>query len=226
MLRLHHWPLDPASRQARIALAEKALAFELEETAFWREPEDFLALNPAGFPPVLVSEEGTARRLVLVELRAILGHLEEMRREPALLPPDAAGRAEARRLMQWFDRKFDAEVNAYLLHEKLEKRVQGLGAPDMEAIRIGRDFLRRHLAYLSGLLEARDGLAGARYTLADIAAAAHLSCLDYLGDVPWDQYPAVKSWYERVKCRPAFRPLLEDRLPGLPPARWYAELDF
>jgi len=225
MLTLHHWPLDPASRQARVALAEKGLGFELTIVEPWNDPDALAALSEARLPPVLV-EESDRRQTVFADLPAILGHLEDQRREPALLPLDVAGRAEARRIAHWFDRKFDGEVNAYLLHEKLEKRVQGLGAPDMEAIRIGRDFLKQHLAYFDRLLSEREGLAGARYTLADIAGAAHLSCLDYLGDIAWDQHPHVKTWYERIKCRPAFRPLLEDRLPGTPPVTWYAELDF
>ena len=128
--------------------------------------------------------------------------------------------------MDWFDRKFDGEVNAYLLHEKLEKRVQGLGSPDPAAIRQGREHLRWHLDHMAWLLESRDGLAGPRYTLADIAAAAHLSCVDYLGDVPWDEFEPVKQWYLRVKCRPAFRPLLTDKLPGTQPSEHYADLDF
>ena len=112
------------------------------------------------------------------------------------------------------------------MHEKLEKPVQGLGAPDPQSMRDGREHLKGHLDHMAWLLESRDGLAGPRYTLADIAAAAHMSCLDYLGEVPWDQFEPVKHWYQRVKCRPAFRGLLEDKLPGIPPSAHYADLDF
>lgn len=222
---LYHWPLDPGSRQVRIALAEKGLAFELELERFWERSEAFAALNPTGLPPVLV-EDAKGARLAISEPRAILEYLEEVQPDPALLPGNAADRAEARRLAQWFDRKFDSEVNAFLLHEKLEKRIQGLGGPDMDAIRAGRDYLRWHLDYLSALLEQRDGLAGPRFTLADLAAAAHLSCVDYLGDVPWDDFEPVKAWYARIKCRPSFRDLLADRLPGMAPADGYLDLDF
>jgi glutathione S-transferase len=163
---------------------------------------------------------------VIAEARAILEYLEETTPDPALLPGSAADRAEARRIAQWFDRKFDAEVNAFLLHEKLEKRVQSLGGPDMDAIRAGKDYLRWHLDYLSGLLEVRDGLAGPRWTLADLVAAAHLSCIDYLGDVPWSEFPPARDWYQRIKCRPSFRALLADRLPGMGPADGYQDLDF
>lgn len=225
MFILHHWPLDPWSRQARLALAEKKCVVELRFQRFWDPEDHFFDLNPAGLTPVLEDRSGETP-LVIVQADAILAHLEETRPEPPLLPADPAGRAEVRRLVSWFDRKFDAEVNAYLLHEKLEKRMQNLGSPDAGMIRAGRDYLRAHLDYMSMLLERRDGLAGPRYSMADLVAAAHLSCVDYLGDVPWDSFPAAKAWYERIKCRPAFRSLLDDRLPGLPPARWYADLDF
>jgi glutathione S-transferase len=222
---LYHFPLDPASRQARLALGEKRLPFEPVVVRYWESPPDFAALNPSGLTPVLVEIEA-GRRLVICEARAILGHLDEQHPSPPLLGQDPAERAEARRLLQWFDRKFDAEVNAYLLHEKLEKRLTKMGAPDLSNMRIGREALRAHLAYLEQLLQARDWLAGHRLTLADFAAAAHISVLDYFGDVPWRDVSAVRTWYMKIKSRPAFRPLLADRWPGLAPAGHYDDLDF
>ena len=222
---LHHFPLDPASRQVRLALAEKKLPFEEEIERYYEGRPEFRELNPSGLTPVLV-ETIDGQRLVVCESRAILEHLEETVPEPALLPRDPAARAEARRLMQWFDRKFDFEVNAFLIHEKMEKRLLGLGAPDYGALRQGREGMRVHLAYLEGLLEARDWLAGPRLSLADIAAAAHISIIDYFGDVPWKDFPGVKTWYMKFKSRPSFRPLLGDRQPGLAPAPHYADLDF
>lgn len=225
MRALHHWPLDPFSRQARLALAEKKLDHELRLEKPWAEGGELRALNASGATPVLVDDAAGERR-VICESRAILEYLEEAYPDAPLLPPGAAERAEARRLLTWFDRKFDSEVNAYILHEKLEKRAQNLGPPDPAALRAGREHLRWHMDYLSWLLESREGLAGPRYTLADVAAAAHLSCIDYFGDAPWDEFEPLKAWYQRVKCRPAFRPLLADRLPGFDPAGHYGDLDF
>ena len=222
---LHHFPLDPASRQVRLALAEKRLPFEEVVVRYWEQPKDFIALNPSGLTPVLVERSG-GERLVVCEVRAILEHLEREAPEHDLLGADAADRAETRRLMQWFDRKFDNEVNAYLLHEKLEKRLLKLGAPDLYNIRHGRDALRLHLVYLEKLLLSRDWLAGRRLSLADFAAASNISVLDYFGDIPWRDFPAVKTWYMKVKSRPAFRPILTDRWPGLAPPNHYDDLDF
>ena len=218
---LHHFPLDPASRQVRLALGEKRLAFSEVQVRYWERPASYLALNPSGLTPVLV--EGA---LVVAESRAILEHLEESAPEPSLLGREARDRAEARRLLQWFDRKFDFDVNALLLHEKMEKRLLGMGAPDLSALRRGREALRAHLVYMEGLLSMRDWLAGSRLSLADFAAAANLSVLDYFGDVPWRDFPACKTWYMKLKSRPCFRPLLADRWPGLAPAGHYDDLDF
>ena len=222
---LHHFPLDPASRQVRLVLGEKRLPFAEVVVRYWERPKDFTELNPSGVTPVLVEGEGEAA-LVLCESRAILDYLEEAHPEPALLGREAAERAEARRLITWFDRKFDYEAGGYLLHEKMEKRLLGLGAPDLANLRRGREALKVHLAYIEGLLQAREWLAGRRLSLADFAAAAHLSVVDYFGDVPWADFPAAKTWYMKLKSRPAFRPLLTDRWPGLNPARHYDDLDF
>jgi glutathione S-transferase len=222
---LHHFPLDPASRQVRLALGEKRLLFSEVSERYWEPKASLEAMNPSGLTPILVELQG-AQRLVICESRAILEHLEEQYPQPDLLGTDPATRAEARRLVQWFERKFDNEVNAYILYEKMDKRLLGLGAPNLANLRQGRDNLRAHLAYLEALLANRDWLAGPRVSQADFAAAAHISVIDYFGDVPWREFSAAKTWYMKIKSRPCFRPLLADRWPGLAPSGHYDNLDF
>jgi glutathione S-transferase len=222
---LHHFPLDPFSRQVRLALGEKRLAFEEQVERYWERPDGLSELNPSGLPPVLIEGVG-AHRIVACEPRAILEYLEEAHAGFPLMSRELGERAEARRLQDWFDRKFHNEVNAYLLYEKMEKRLLGLGAPDLQGIRRGRDALRGHMEYMDGLLHAREWLAGRKMSLADMAAAAHLSVIDYVGEAPWDQFKNVRTWYMKIKSRPCFRPLLSDRMPGLPPAPHYHDLDF
>ncbi len=222
---LHHFPLDPASRQVRLALGEKRLAFRETPERYWERRPELTTLNPSGLTPVLIETED-GKTLVICESRAILEHLEDVAPEPELMGRDLAERAETRRLLQWFDRKFDYEVNGLLLHEKMEKRLLGLGAPDLANLRAGREALRAHMTYIEKLLNERDWLNGRRLSLADFAAAANLSVIDYFGDVPWTDFPALRTWYMRIKSRPCFRPLLTDRWPGLAPAAHYDDLDF
>ena len=222
---LLHFPLDPFSRQVRLALGEKKLAYVEQVERYWERPESLTSLNPTGMPPVLVEGQG-AHRIVACETRAILEFLEENHPALPLLARDPRERAEARRVQDWFDRKFHNEVNAYLLYEKMEKRLLGLGAPDLAGIRRGREALRTHMAYIDALLDEREWIAGRRMSLGDITAAAHLSVIDYVGEAPWDSFKNARTWYMKIKSRPCFRPLLSDRLPGLPPAPHYHDLDF
>ncbi|MGZ9099830.1 MAG: FtsZ-binding protein FzlA [Brevundimonas sp.] len=222
---LYHFAFDPGSRTARLALGEAKVPFSETPVRPWEDGCPVATLNPSGMPPVLqIAEAG--RSLTLCEPAAILGWLEDRSKDPVLMPADPVERAETRRLVAWFDRRFTDEVNAVLLHERMEKPLLRLGPPEARALRAGREALRSHLAMMEGLLTTRDALVGRRMGQADIVAAAHLSVLDYFGEVAWASYPAVKTWYMKLKSRPSFRPLLADRFPGVQASAWYHDLDF
>ncbi|HEX3858806.1 MAG TPA: glutathione S-transferase family protein [Pseudolabrys sp.] len=230
MLTLLQHPLCPHSRFVRLILGEYGLETRLVEERFWERREEFLMLNPAAAVPVLV-EEGQPP---IPGAAVIAEYLDETkgaeRGENRLLPPDANARVEVRRLAGWFNDKFYAEVSGPLVTERIFKRYmtleQGGGPPDTEAMRAARHNIRYHLAYIGWLVRTRDWLAGDRLSYADLAAAAHISVADYIGDVPWTDDEAARNWYARVKSRPSFRPILADTLPGLPPSKTYANLDF
>ena len=222
MRTLYHHPLHPFSRILRILLAEKGLPFETVVEKPWEWREGFLALNPAGEVPVLVEDDGT----VVAGGWPILEYLVEAYPDTPLMPREIAERAEVRRLVAWFTQKFEREVTDNLLGEKLMKRLSGQGQPYAPAIRAGLHNITVHLDYIAFLSERRPWLAGPAFSLADIAAAAELSCLDYVGDIPWDNNREAKDWYARMKSRPSFRPLLADSIPGAPPPKHYADLDF
>jgi glutathione S-transferase len=219
---LYHLWLSPFSRTIRVVLKEKSLDFTLKAEKVWERRPEFLALNPAGEVPVLLEPDGT----VLADARSIAEFLDEVYRDKLLLGINPVDRAEVRRLVAWFDVKMNQEVTENLVGEKMMKRFLGLGQPNSSAIRAGHANLVNHLDYIGYLIERRRWLAGENFSLADITAAAHLSTIDYLGDVPWDSHEPAKEWYARIKSRPSFRPLLADHIPGAPPPKHYADLDF
>lgn len=222
MRSLHHFSLQPQSRRVRIHLREKKLDFDAVAEKPWERREGLLALNPAGETPILVEET----KAVIAGAYAIGEYLEEAYTETPLLGRQPAQRAEVRRLVAWFDSKFEREVTQNLLHEKMTKRLLGQGGPDSGAIRAGKANIRIHLDYISWLSDRRNWLAGDDFSLADIAAAAQISSIDYLGDVAWDQHREAAEWYARVKSRPSFRQILADTWPGTQPPPHYADLDF
>ena len=230
MLTLFHHPLSPVCRYTRLILGEYGMTARLVEERFWDRREEFLLLNPAGEIPVLVEDGQPAVPGVSIIAEYIEETLPPSQDTTRLLPPKAQQRVEVRRLASWFNDKFHGEVSGPLVLERVFKRYmrqeQGGGSPDTYALRAARHNIRYHLAYVGWLVRTRDWLAGDQLSLADFAAAAHLSVADYLGEVPWSEDEAAKHWYARVKSRPSFRPLLADTLAGLPPAEHYANLDF
>lgn len=223
MRRLHNFQLSPFCRKVRLVLGEKKLGFESIAERPWEPRADLLPLDPSGQLPVLIEEGGFS----VSDSQAIVEYLEEMHPDPALMPKRAADRAEVRRLTAWFDRFFFAEVSSVVVREKLLKRYRQAASPEpnLAALRASLEALRGHLEFVVKLAEQRDFLAGAM-SLADFSAAAHISCVDYFGDVPWDDFPRAREWYARLKSRPCFRPLLADHVPGFQPAPDYANLDF
>lgn len=222
MPSLLHLPLDPFSRKIRIVLGEKKITALLAVEPIWERRHEFLSINPAGTVPVFIEDDGTT----ISTSQAIAEYLEETSKEPALIFGTALQRAEIRRLCNWFDVKFNTEVTEYLLGEKIMKRFLGLGEPSSETIRAGYANIDTHLGYIEYLAEQRSWLAGEHFSLADITAASHISCIDYLGDIAWEDYQQAKQWYARIKSRPSFRPLLQDLIPGTQPPAHYKNLDF
>jgi glutathione S-transferase len=222
MRYLHHLPLSPFCRKVRLVLAEKRLPFELRTEKVWERRHEYFDLNPAGTVPTLIEDNG----LVIPDSRVICEYLDEAYPDTGLMGHTLADRVEVRRLISWFDDKFWAEVGIHLLGEKYLKRMSQQGQPNANALRAGYTNLRHHMEYIGWLSETRKWLAGSTISIADFAAAGHLSALDFTGDVDWSMSEPAREWYARMKSRPSFRAILSDRVPGLNPPAHYADLDF
>ena len=221
MTRLYHFALSPFCRKVRLTLAEKKIDVELVDERYWQPTNEFLRRNPAGQVPVLKIDG-----MMLAESTAICEYVDETVSEPPLMPRDPKDRAEVRRMVGWFDTKFHNEVTANLLYERVHKKIMRGGYPDGRAVKIGATRIKYHIDYLTWLLDHRRWLAGDRLSLADLAAAAHFSCLDYISDVDWNRSEVVKDWYAKIKSRPSFRSILADQIPGFIPPPHYTNLDF
>ncbi len=224
MPRLLQHRLDPASRLARLMFAEYGTEVTLEDIKPWTRDPAILELNPAATVPILI-ESGVPP---IVGTLGVI-HAIEDRYSPenvaGLFPSGAAERSEMWRLLEWVLIKLNDEVTRYILEEKIVKREQR-GTPEPQVLRVAKANLAEHLLYFNWLFATRQWIAGPAMTLADFALAAHLSSLDYLGDVAWDTSVETRQWYARIKSRPAFRTLLSDRVAGMPAAAGYADLDF
>lgn len=224
MKRLIHWTFDPQARTVRLALGEKGMPFEDMPSPPWQPNREIQTLAPGASGVALIHRANEAR-YTAVGATAICEYLEEADQSVRLLPRLAEDRAETRRVWRLSEDMF-LEARQSLLRERIAIAHSRAHSPDSIALRTGAHALRGAMTFFNHLAEIRGFLAGRSLSLADLSVAAHLSCFDYFGDVPWDGAPDLRSWYSRMKSRPSFRPLLSDTLSGTRPAAHYADLDF
>ena len=223
MVLLIHHPISPFSRKVRLLMGEQRILFVLKEEDPWNLSKEALRLNPAGELPIFVYDGN-----VITGNNAICEFLDEAykQKEIPIINGDVRQRAEIRRLTEWFDTKFYREVYRNIVTEKVFKRFMAGTAPDSKILKSGLNNLNFHMEYIDWLCENRNFLAGDNFSLADIAAAAQLSIIDYLGDVPWEGYKNAKLWYSKIKSRPSFKDILKDNIKGILPSKHYNNLDF
>lgn len=219
---LYHYSLCPFSRKVRLVLFEKGLPYAMIFETPWARRPEFLQISPLGTVPVLIEPDGHA----LTDHVAICEYLNEIKTTPNLLGETPRGRAEVRRITNIFDGDFYMDVFKPLVGERVFKALKSGVAPNSNMIRVGRENLKRYLGYVDWLAARRSYLGGRNLSMADLSVAAHLSVLDYLGEISWENYPDAKLWYAKIKSRPAFSSLLHDKLTGIMPSSTYANLDF
>lgn len=223
MWQLFYFPLCPFSRKVRLALGEKGVGYELIREYPWDASDTFYALNHAGRTPVLWLPQ---KKLALVDSQAICEYFEETVDQFPLIAGSALARAEVRRLVAWLDQIVYRDVVAPLLNERMIKRIVSRASPDAGALRDAMRKANNHMDYMDYLLDHRSWLAGGTMSLADIAAAAHISVADYLGGIDWEGHKPTKRWYAGIKSRPSFRPLLSERMEIVNPPKYYDQPDF
>lgn len=222
MRELYHYPLDAFGRITRIYLKEKSLEYQEIEEYPWNRKKIFSENHMLSDLPTLVENDGT----VLEGCYAIIEFVEQAYRSYSLLGDSFKSKAEVRRIAALFNVNFFADVTNNIVFEKVMKKFIDKSSPDSSSIRKGNNNLKKYLDYISWLTNRRNWLAGSDFSLADISAAAHISCLDYTGSIEWESYPEVKNWYVRIKSRPSFREILKDRVSSISPPNVYSELDF
>ncbi len=225
MYTLYHHVLCPFSRKVRFLLAQKEINFELIKENFWERRKEFIAINTMGTVPVLFDNHN---RSIISGSGVIAEYIEEKHDDSKnYFGESLTKRAESRRLQMWFDEKFYNEVSRHILKERFFNRfTSDQGAPNPDTLRLAQYNLNIHLNYLEFLLDNRKYLAGDQISIADFAAAGHISSLDYFGDIIWLNRNSIKEWYSVVKSQKGFAEILKDRIAGINPSEQYSKLDF
>jgi glutathione S-transferase len=220
MYTLYYHPVCPFSRQVRFVLSETKVNFIIQKLEYWNDINQILKLNPAGEIPILLIDDFT-----IVDSLNIIEYLAQIFNLP-IFDDDIKVNCEIKRLNNWFNYKLYREVVKILIDEKIIKPQITNSSPNTEIIRIARKNLDSHFKYFTTLLTKREWIAKDSFSCSDIILACHISILDYLNEINWENYSEIKQFYSIIKSRPSFKQILEDTIIGFSPPDHYLLLDF
>jgi glutathione S-transferase len=236
-LRLYHYPLCPFSRKVRMFCYENDIFFNLVQEDFWKERENFLKLNPFGEVPFLVAklsdEENNNTFFSIQGSGNILIYLSKKTKKDLYLIQEKnlkedellERQLEVGKIINWFDNKFYKEVLEIILEERVYSLMRGKNT-NVQFLDIARKNLTIHFEYFVKIINEKNFFASEYKTFADLVAASHISVLDYLGEINWQEYPILKDWYCILKSQPSFHEILADTIPEIKPSLNYQRLDF
>lgn len=203
-MKLYSGPLSLFSRKVEIALGEKGLAFDrvmvpfTQERGYSPKHPDVLAANPKGQVPVLVDGG-----LTLFDSTLIFEYLEEAYPAPALLPKDAAARAQCRLMELRADEVVFPHARAFFYRTDPPHPDPAQRTANEETGARAEAALRSHFAMLDDRLRQREFLCGA-LTYADIAMFMVILWTQRLKGPSLQEHAALAAWYERLRARPPF----------------------
>lgn len=181
-------------------LEELALPYEREDYggAFGKtQTPEYLAMNPNAVVPTLIEDD-----FILWESNAILRYLAAGHASGTpLWPADLRARANIDRWMDWQQTTLGAPMTVVfwgLVRTPPEKR-------DMPAIHAAAEKLGRLYGFLDHLLARHAYIAGPDLTPADFAIGVHAHRWMSFEGVEKPVHPALRSWYDRLLARPAFK---------------------
>ncbi|HEY8494951.1 MAG TPA: glutathione S-transferase family protein [Myxococcota bacterium] len=194
--------IGPNPRVVRMFLAEKGVTIPRETVDLMRgenRREPYLKRNPAGQLPCLELDDGT----YLAEILPICEYLEEKYPQPILIGATPEERARTRMWLRRIDLNIvEPMANGFRYAEGLALfkdriRVIPQAADDLKAI------AREKLAWLDGLMNGNEWIAGDRFTLADVFLYAFLDFGRTVGQPLDPKLSWLPRWFERVAARPS-----------------------
>jgi glutathione S-transferase len=214
-LIFHYHPLSSFCQKVLIALYENGAPFEARIVNLG-DPDaraEYLKISPLGKIPAL-QDDGRA----IIETSIQLEYLED--RYPGanpLLPKDPAKALDAR----LWDRVFDLYVEL-----NMQKIVGDLLRPEAErdprGVADAREGLKAAYAMIDRQVAGKIWAVGEDFTIADCAAAPGLFFASMLE--PFDAFPNVSAYFERLLARPSYDRALREAQPFFQYFPYYASM--
>jgi len=175
-----------------ISLIETGVKFEAVEiergTKKTADGQDFNAINPKGYVPALVLDDGN----VLTENVNVLSYIGTL--DPAGKLAPKLGTLGFFRVIEWL-----AFINGEI-HKQLSVLFRATSTEDMK--RSARENALARYGFVENSLGDKPYLTGENFTVADSYLYVTLSWLGRVG-IDISAYPKLTAYYERCRARPA-----------------------
>ncbi|MCH9673195.1 MAG: glutathione S-transferase [Gammaproteobacteria bacterium] len=202
-MKIYEFEGFPNPARVRMAVSERGLQDSVEYISVnvpageHRQPA-FLKKNVSGTVPVLELDDGTT----ICECTAITEYLDHLNGAPSLTGASPRERGAIHMMQRRVEAGLLDAIGAYFHHATV-----GLG-PDIETYQNpdwGQHQLAKAvatMAYLDGVLETTEYVAGDRFSMADITAIAGLGFAAAVGVSVDSAHTSLHAWHERVQARP------------------------
>lgn len=218
---LYHSLFCPFSRKITMGLREKKISFCSHVEQPWKLCPKVKELSLLGTLPILSTGSD-----IYAEERIICTYIDWIHESPSFWGASVQESTRICHIVTWFEEIFYPEIYKKIFYERVFKSFYEKKFPNPVTIRFGLQKLQEHLMTVDQFCEMDTFIVGKNLSWADIVAGSHLSCIDYIMDIPWDSIPFAKRWYMKIKSRPSFQPFLKERLPQVAPCQKYTLLDF
>ncbi|MCZ8325188.1 MAG: glutathione S-transferase family protein [Sphingomonadaceae bacterium] len=209
-MKVYGFPISPFVRKVHVVAAEKGIPVELAMSNPAAPAEEFLAASPFRKIPALVDGDFTC-----ADSTAIVTYLDALQPDPPMVPGTPQQKARAIWFEEFADTILVAAGGKVLFNRFVAPKLMGKPG-DEAAAEQGLKELEPVLAYLES--QCGDGwLAGGDFSVGDVAVAAVLRSLGYVGLEPDPAtHPRTAAWYARVTARPSWQHFaaIEDKIVG------------
>lgn len=207
-MKVYGFPISPFVRKVHVVAAEKGIPVELAMSNPAAPAEEFLAASPFRKIPALVDGDFT-----LADSTAIVTYLDALQPDPPMVPGTPQQKARAIWFEEFADTILVAAGGKVLFNRFVAPKLMGKPG-DEAAAEQGLKEVEPVLAYLES--QCGDGwLAGGDFSVGDVAVAAVLRSLGYVGLEPDPAtHPRTAAWYARVTARPSWQHFaaIEDKI--------------
>ena len=202
---LHGVNPSPFVRKARVALAEKGIAYESVPVMPMGQSAEYLKLSPLGKIPCW--QDGD---FVLPDSSCIIAYLEKVQPTPALYPSDPKQYGRALWYEEYSDTKLAETVGPIFFNRAVNPRLMNQPCNE-ELVQQKLGELEPLLDYLEGELREGQPIVGSRFSVADIALGSNFVNLAHGGEsVDAARWPKLAAYVESVHARPSFKGIIEE----------------